>query len=127
MIEEYGLALIGALFAPSVVSGLLVWWFKRSIERKDKAKEDAARKREQEKDEREQRVEELMLLIMKETRATNILATATAKAVQRIPDAKCNGDMHAALEEAARIQCEEKDFLVTNGIKHIFGKEEGLT
>ena len=30
--------------------------------------------------------------------------------------------MHAALEEASKIQREEKDFLVNNGIKHIFGE-----
>lgn len=118
-----------AIGLPSCVCGFLFWLLKRDIGRRDKAREDAARKREAEaaereraKEEREERVEELMLLIMKETRATNILATATAKAVQRIPDAKCNGDMHAALEEAARIQREEKDFLVDNGIKRIFGE-----
>lgn len=122
MIEQYAAALVVALFAPSTVSGLLVWWFKREIERKDKEKEEAREAREKAKEEREQRVEELMLLNFRETRATNILATATAKAVQRIPDAHCNGDMHAALEEAAKIQREEKDFLVNNGIKHIFGE-----
>ena len=38
------------------------------------------------------------------------LAEATAKAVQRIPDAKCNGDMHAALEYAQKVKHEQKDF-----------------
>ena len=122
MIEEYGAALIAALFAPSAVSGLLVWWFKRSIELKDKAKEKAREEHERAKEEREARVEKLMLMIMQETRATNVLSTATAKAVQRIPDAHCNGDMTAALEEARRIQMEEKDFLMDNGIKRIFGE-----
>lgn len=61
-----------------------------------------------------------MMLIMQNTRATNILAEATARAVQRIPDAHCNGDMTAALAEAERIQKEEKDFLFDQGIKHIF-------
>ena len=110
------------MFAPSAVSGVLVWWFKHSIELREKAKDEERKAREKAKDEREARIEELMLLNFRETRATNVLATATAKAVQRIPDAKCNGDMHAALEEAAKIQREEKDFLVNNGIKHIFGE-----
>ena len=122
MIEQYAVALIVALFAPSTVSGLLVWWFKREIERKDDEKEKAREEREKAKEAREARVEELMLLNYHETHATNILAVATAKAVQRIPDAHCNGDMTAALAEAAAIQREEKDFLVDNGIKHIFGE-----
>ena len=122
MIEQYAAAFIAAMGIPSAVCGLLVWWFKREIERKDAEKEAAAKRREEEKEAREARIEELMLLNFRETRATNILATATAKAVQRIPDAHCNGDMTAALEEAAAIQREEKDFLVNNGIKHIFGE-----
>ena len=61
-----------------------------------------------------------MLMIMQTSRATNVLAEATARAVQRIPDAKCNGDMTHALAEATRIQKEEKDFILDQGIKHIF-------
>lgn len=122
MIEQYLAALAAAIVAPSGVCGFAFWWIKRDIEKRDKAKEKAAKKREEEKDAREARIEELMLLNYRETRATNILAVATAKAVQRIPDAHCNGDMTSALEEAAAIQREEKDFLVNNGIKHIFGE-----
>jgi hypothetical protein len=86
-----------------------MWWLKRHIEKRDKARE-----------EKEQNTEKLMLMIMLNGRATNVLAEATAKAVQRIPDAHCNGDMTAALAEAARIQKEEKDFIMDQGIKHIF-------
>lgn len=62
-----------------------------------------------------------MLLTMKTNRATNILVEATAKAVQRIPDAHCNGDMTAALESARKMQKEEKDFIFDQGVEHIFG------
>ena len=103
-------AFVCAMGIPSAICGLLVWWLKRSIEG-----------REAEKAERDENIEKLMLMIMQETRATNVLATATAKAVQRIPDAHCNGDMTSALEEARRIQMEEKDFLVDHGIKRIVG------
>lgn len=58
--------------------------------------------------------------IMNTSHSTNVLAEATARAVQRIPDAHCNGDMTKALEEAAYFQKEEKDFLMDQGIKHIF-------
>lgn len=99
-----------AMGIPTAITGLLVWWLKRHIDKRDKKAE-----------EREKNTEQLMLIIMKNSRATNILAEATAKAVQRIPDAKCNGDMTAALEMAAKIQKEEKDFMFDQGIKHIFG------
>lgn len=99
-----------AMGIPTAVMGLLVWWLKRYIDKRDKRLE-----------EKEKNTEALMLIIMKNSRATNILAEATAKAVQRIPDAHCNGDMTAALELAAKIQKEEKDFMFDQGIKHIFG------
>jgi hypothetical protein len=99
-----------AMGVPTALTGLLVWWLKRHIDKKDIAKET-----------REKNTERLMLLIMKEARATNVLAEATARAVQRIPDAHCNGDMTAALEKAAKIQEEEKEFMFDQGVQHIFG------
>ena len=94
---------------PSAITGLLVWWIKKKIDKQD---EDRA--------ERERNQERLMILIMQTGRATSILSEATARAVQRIPDAHCNGDMKKALDDAKRIQTEEKDFLINKGIKHIF-------
>lgn len=102
---------IAAMGIPSAICGLLVWWLKRKIEERD------ARI-----DEHERSLEKLMLMIMQTSRANNVLAMATARAVQRIPDAKCNGDMTAALEEATKLQVAEKDFLVEQGVKHIFGE-----
>ena len=102
--------LIIAAGIPSAVMGLLVWWLKRYID-----------KQEEKRLERERNTEEFMLFIMKNSRATNILAEATAKAVQRIPDAHCNGDMKAALEEAAKIQKLEKDFMFDQAVQRIFG------
>lgn len=94
---------------PTAITGLLLWWFKRYIDKRD-----------QHREEREKSTERLMLMIMQTGRANNVLAVATARAVQRIPDAHCNGDMTAALEEAAKIQNAEKDFIMGEGIKHIF-------
>lgn len=102
--------LIIAMGVPSAITGLLVWWLKRYIDKRDKKA-----------DEREQNTERLMLMIMQTSRATNVLAEATAKAVQRIPDAHCNGDMTEALKKAAEIQKEEQQFLIDQGVKHIFG------
>lgn len=98
-----------AMGVPSAITGVLVWWLKRSIDVKESRRE-----------EREKNTETLMLLIMQTSRATNVLAEATAKAVQRIPDAHCNGDMTEALKKAAQIQKEEQQFLIDQGVKHIF-------
>lgn len=99
-----------AMGVPSAVMGLLVWWLKRQIDKKDAKRE-----------EREKNTERLMMMIMQTSRATNVLAEATAKAVQRIPDAHCNGDMTEALKRANEIQKEEQQFLMDQGVKHIFG------
>lgn len=99
-----------AMGIPTALMGLIVWVFKRQIDKRDKKRE-----------EREANTERLMIMIMQTSRATNVLAEATAKAVQRIPDAHCNGDMKSALEKAAKIQQEEQQFLIDQGVKHIFG------
>lgn len=103
--------LLVALGVPTAITGFLVWWLKRHIDKRDARAE-----------EREKNTERLMLIIMQTSRATNVLAEATAKAVQRIPDAHCNGDMTAALEQAAKIQKEEQQFLFDQGVRHIFGE-----
>lgn len=104
--------LLVAWGVPSAITALFFWLLKRQI-----SKQEAKR------EERENNTEQLMLMIMNTSRSTNILAEATAKAVQRIPDAKCNGDMKAALELSAKYQQEEKDFLINQGIKHIFDND----
>ena len=85
----------------------------------------AARDRRQDKRERarlaqQQRLQEqLMLKLIESNWAAIALAEATAKAVQRIPDAHCNGDMHEALEYAGRIKHSQKEFLAAQGIHAI--------
>ena len=85
----------------------------------------AARDRRRDKRERaqlaqQQRLQEqLMLKLIESNWAAIALAEATAKAVQRIPDAHCNGDMHEALEYAGRIKHSQKEFLAAQGIHAI--------
>ena len=110
-----------AMGIPTAITGLLVWWLKRHIDKKDKEAELRAERERLRSEEREKNTERLMLMIMQTSRATNVLAEATARAVQRIPDAHCNGDMSSALEQAAAIQKEEQQFLIDQGVKHIFG------
>lgn len=95
---------------PTAITSLMIWWLKKQIDKRDaKAAE------------REKNTERLMMMIMQTSRATNVLAEATARAVQRIPDAHCNGDMTEALRKASEIQKEEQQFLMDQGVKHIFG------
>ena len=101
--------LIALMGIPSAITGFFFWWLKRYIDKTETKREL-----------REQNTEQLILIMMQTNRATNILAEATARAVQRIPDAHCNGDMHNALEAAATIQKKEKDFIFNQGIKNIF-------
>lgn len=109
-VPQFIAVFIAAMGVPSAITGLAVWWLKKHID-----------KREAEREEKEANTEKLTLMILQSSRATIVLAEATAKAVQRIPDANCNGDMTAALERAAKIQREEQQFLFDQGVKHIFG------
>lgn len=99
-----------ALFGiPSAITGLAIWWFKHRIEKNEaKAKEH------------ETNLEALVLMMMQTSRANTVGITAIAKAIQRIPDAHCNGDMTAALEEMEKIQKKEQQFIIDKGIKYIF-------
>ena len=106
---------------PTAITGLLLWFFKRHINQKDAEREEKEAAEKAAAEEREKNYERMMLMIMQTSRATYVVAEATAKAVQRIPDAHCNGDMTSALAEAARIQKEEQEFLIDQGVRHIFG------
>lgn len=103
--------LIGAMGIPSAITGFAVWWLKRQID-----------KRAANNDEKEKNIERMILLIAQNSRATYTVAKATAKAVQRIPEAHCNGDMAAALQQAEKFQMEEQQFLIDQGVKQIFGE-----
>ena len=94
---------------PTAITGFAVWWVKRRIEASDKKHQ-----------EHEQNLENLVLMMMQTTRANTIGIQAIAQAVQRIPDAHCNGDMTAALAEMGKIQEKEKQFLIDKGVKYIF-------
>lgn len=110
-IGQFIIAFVAAMGIPSAITGILVWWLKKSID-----------KREAKREEREANIEQMMLLIAQNGRAAYTLSRATAVAVQRIPSAKCNGDMKTALEEADKLQLKEQQFLIDQGVKRIFGE-----
>lgn len=74
--------------------------------KRDRAAEDAQRRNQ----------EELMVQLIQGNWAAIALGEATAKAVQRIPDAHCNGDMSKALEYATETKHATKEFLAKQGI-----------
>lgn len=98
-------AFIAAMGVPSAIMGLIVWRLKSRIEDKEKAQ-----------DKKNEDQQELILILVQSTRASIALGEATANAVQRIPDAHCNGDMHSALEYATDIKHKQKEFLDRQGI-----------
>ena len=90
---------------PTAMTGFFFWLIQRKITAQDKAREERERNR-----------EKLDVMILQSTSAAIALGEATAKAVQRIPDAHCNGDMHKALDYASSVKREQKDFLTNLGI-----------
>ena len=94
---------------PTAITGFGIWLIKRKIEKNEK-----------QQIEKENNLESLILMMLQTTRANTIGITAVAEAIQRIPDAHCNGDMTKALEYMKAIQEKEKDFLMDKGVKHIF-------
>lgn len=87
------LGVLAAASIPSAVFAAYVRRMEKKLDEKDKAREDHE------------------VLILKSINASIALGEATAEAVARIPDANCNGDMHAALEYARAVKHEQKDFL----------------
>lgn len=107
---ELTIAQLIAIFGiPSAITGICVWWVKRRIEQNEKKSQ-----------EQQENIEALIMMMVQSSKANQIGIQAIARAVQRIPDAQCNGDMTAALAEMEKIQQQEKQFLINKGIKYIF-------
>ena len=102
---EFLIAFVAAMGIPSAIMGLIVWKLERKIAARDKRAEEQ---------------KDFFLLMVQSTGAAIALGEATAKAVQRIPDANCNGDMHDALNYAANIKHKQKDFLTKQGIHALY-------
>lgn len=118
MLDSIWLILV-AFGVPTACTGLFVWLLKRSIEKRDRERERAQEERDRKADERERNREQLDIILLQSTTAAIALSEATARAVQRIPDAHCNGDMHAALDYATKVKNEQKEFLTKLGIHHL--------
>ena len=113
-------AIILAMSIPSAVTGFCFWILERRISQRDQRKETDRARRQQETAEKERIRDEMQYLLIQSVNASLALSEATAKAVERIPDAHCNGDMKAALQYATEVKHMQKEFLTREGIKGIY-------
>ena len=101
--------LVTLLGLPTAITAFCFWLLQQRITKRDKAQE-----------EREKAREKNEVLIIKGVGAAIALGEATAQAVQRIPDAHCNGDMHAALDYARKVKHEHKEFMTEQSVQALY-------
>ena len=111
---------IMAMGVPTAITGFFFWLLKRKLDTQAKERQKIEEEQEAKTIAREKNRERLMLMLMQSNRAAIVLGEATARAVQRIPDAHCNGDMHEALDYVATVQAKQKDFLMELGVHSIY-------
>lgn len=104
-VSQIFFSFIAAMSIPGAVTGFVVWRLEKKISKRDEAREN-----------KEASQEKLLLLLVQSSGAAIALGEATARAVQRIPDAHCNGDMKEALTYATDIKHKQKDFLAEQSI-----------
>lgn len=113
------------------IVGFLFWLLEHKIAKKEAARvareeklaavrEKQEQKLERERQNRDENRREFEKNLLLTSNAALALGEATARAVQRIPDAHCNGDMRDALDFAKKTKHEQRDFLAAQGIKNIF-------
>ena len=91
---------------PSAAMSFALWRLKKSLDKK-----------EQQREEKEKTRAKVEYSLVESVRAAIGLGEATANAVARIPDAHCNGDMHAALDYAKEVKRRQKALLTQIGIE----------
>ena len=112
--------LLIAMSIPSAVTGFCFWLLEGKIKKKDAEDQKKREQHQKDQDEKEKLREESQFLILQAVNASIALGEATAKAVQRIPDAHCNGDMREAIEYATKIKHKQKEHLMKQGIQNIY-------
>ena len=105
---------------PTAVTAFCFWMIENRISQRQKKEDEERRKRQAYIDEKERKRDEMQFLLIQSVNAAIALSEATAKAVERIPGANCNGDMREALAYATKIKHEQKEFITKEGIRNIF-------
>ena len=114
--------LLIAAGVPSAIVAFCFWMLERRIQARAEAEKEERLNRQREQDAKEKNREELQHMTGKALDGALALSEATAKAMQRIPDAKCNGDMHAALDYELEQKHDLENFLTRQGVNHITGE-----
>jgi hypothetical protein len=96
---ELILTLLGAASVPSTIFAC----YMRKLEKKREREEQARRQYEG--------------YLIKMQTATTGLCEAIATAMQ---NGRCNGETHAALERLEKVKHDQRDFLVSQGLDHLF-------
>lgn len=105
---------------PTAVTAFCFWMVENRISQRQKKDDEERKRRQAYVDEKERKRDELQYLLIQSVNASIALAEATARAVERIPDAHCNGDMRKALDYATDVKHKQKEFITREGIKNIF-------
>lgn len=109
---------------PSAIVGLAFWAIQRSLTKMDKKREEERIERIKEIDERDKKRIENEYMTFKAVNASLALAEVTAEAVQRIPDANCNGEMKEALAYAKDVRKQQREFLDKEGLDAIYASHK---
>lgn len=120
------LAIIVAFTAcfPSAIIGFAFWMLQKKIEKRNQEEDERVKANKKIMDEREKRRRESEYMTLQCVHASLALSEATAKAVKRIPEAHCNGDMDEALKYADNVKHIQKDFIEKAGIDNIYNNEQ---
>lgn len=100
--------IVVAASIPSAFTGFCFWLIEQNLKKRADNGKEEREERQKQLDEREQIREKNELCIINSVNAAIALGEAIARAVQRIPDAHCNGDMHAALDYAQKVKHEQR-------------------
>lgn len=100
--------ILTAAAIPSAVVAFCFWLLQRRITKNEERAEEKAKQQER-----------LQIIILDSVNGSIRLSEATARAVQRIPNARCNGDMHAALDDIERTRQRQQRLITEAGIHDI--------
>ena len=98
--------LLLAMSIPSGITGFCFWLLQRKMDKREKAREEKEKVREQQE-----------FLLVKSIGAAIALGEASAIALK---NGHTNGETEAALEYARKVKYEQKDFLTRQGIESIY-------
>lgn len=117
---EYIWVALVAFGVPAAITGFIVRRFEKRLSEQEAKREAERLEKERKAEEKERNREKISQLQLSCIMATMALSEATAKAVQRIPDAHCNGDMTSALKGINTIRTEYRTFLTELGMHYLY-------